>query len=327
VQTLLGLHRISLASGLPVGRTFAESHTYDVGVTRTAGYKDRAPRWARGLANVSTRAYALSTAPLRPHPDYLIIGGKRGGTTSLHNYLLRHPGVLGLFPQVRGKKSTDYFFASTNRGDAWYRSHFHTTPYRTLLHRRLGYRPLGGEASPYYIWDPRLAPLIKESMPDVKAILLLRDPVERAWSHYWERRANGLEPLSFMDALDAEDDRTAGELDRMLADPSYHSDAYDFYTYRQRGLYLGQIENWLASFSAEHLLILVSEDLYADPQTAFDQVCAFLGLPLQQLACEKQFNSSSKGGMDAAARDRLSTFFAGPNAELEAFLGRPLNWS
>ena len=292
-----------------------------------AEYKDRAPRWVKDLANASTRAYALGTAPLRPYPDYLIVGAKRGGTTSLHNYLLRHPGVLGLFPQVRGKKSTDFFFASTERGDAWYRSHFHTTPYRSVVQRRLGYRPLGGEASPYYIWDPRLAPRIKETVPDVKAILLLRDPVERAWSHYWERRVNGVEPLSFLDALDAEDGRTSGELDRMMADPDYHSDAYDFYTYRQRGLYLPQIKNWLDSFPADQLLVLVSEEMYADPQAAFDRVCGFLGLPVAELGPQKQYNSSSDGGIDPAARARLSEFFAGPNAELAAFLGRPLSWS
>ena len=293
-----------------------------------AEYKDRAPRWVKDLANLSTRAYALGTVPLRPAPDYLIIGAKRGGTTSLHNYLLRHPGVLGLFPQVRGKKSTDYFFASNSRGEAWYRSHFHATPYRRLVERRLGYRPLGGEASPYYVWDPRLAPRIKETAPDVKAILLLRDPVERAWSHYWERRANDVEPLSFVDALAAEDDRTAGELDRMMADPGYHSDAYDFYTYRQRGIYLPQIENWLRHFPAEQLLILVSEEMYADPQSTFDEVCAFLGLPGAALAGEtRKYNSLREGAMDDTVRAQLAARFTDANADLEKFLGRSLGWT
>ncbi len=290
-------------------------------------YKDRAPRWAKNVANASTRAYALGTVPLRPHPDYLVVGTKRGGTTSLHNYLLGHPGVLGLFPQVRGKKSTDYFFASNERSDAWYRSHFHTSAYRSRLQRRLGYRPLGGEASPYYLWDPRLAPRIKETVPDVKAIVLLRDPVERAWSHYWERRVNGVEPLSFPDALDAEDDRTAGELERMIDDPGYHSDAYDFYTYRQRGIYLPQLENWLTHFPAEQLLVLVSEEMYADPQSAFDRVCRFLGLPEAQLGVQRRFNSIADGGIDAASRKRLAEVFAEPNAELERFLGRTLDWT
>jgi hypothetical protein len=245
----------------------------------------------------------------------------------LHNYLLGHPGVLGLFPQVRGKKSTDYFFASNERSDAWYRSHFHTGTYRSRLERRLGYRPLGGEASPYYMWDPRIAARISSAIPDVKAIMLLRDPVERAWSHYWERRVNKVEPLSFPDALEAEDDRTAGELERMVDDPGYHSDPYDFYTYRQRGIYLPQIENWLAHFPAEQLLILVSEEMYADPQASFDRVCRFLGLPESPLGPQRQYNSSSDGGIDTASRKRLAEAFAAPNAELEQFLGRRLDWT
>ena len=291
-------------------------------------YKDRAPRWAKDVANASTRAFALGTSDLRPHPDYLIVGTKRGGTTSLHDYLLSHPGVLGLFPQLRGKKSTDYFFESFQRGDAWYRSHFHTTAYRNVLQRRLGYRPLGGEASPFYIWDPRLAGRIRETCPDVKAVMLLRDPVERAWSHYWERRANGVEPLTFVDALAAEEDRTAGELDRMWQDPSYHSVPWDYYTYRQRGVYLPQIENWLTHFPSDQLLILVSEEMYADPQGAFDQVCRFLGLPEVALRRgERKLNSHQQGLMDPAVRARLAADFSSSNAALEKFLGRSLSWS
>jgi hypothetical protein len=299
-----------------------------VAVIDAATYKDRAPRWVKDVANVSTRAYALGTAGLRPCPDYLIIGAKRGGTTSLHNYLLGHPGVLGLFPQARGKKSTDWFFPSDDRPERWYRSHFHTTPYRSVVQRRLGYRPIGGEASPYYVWDPRIAPRIRRTIPDVKAVMLLRDPVERAWSHYWERKVNGHEPLSFRDALDAEDDRTAGELERMLAEPDYYSAAYDYYAYRQRGLYLPQIRNWLEHFPREQLLLLVSEEMYADPQGCFDQVCAFLGIPNAPLPPkDPKYNSLQQGELDPELRDRLAGDFAPANAELAEFLGRPLPWS
>ena len=75
-----------------------------------SAFKDRSPRWVKDSANAATRRYALTTVARRPAPDFLIIGTKRGGTTSLFNYLLMHPGVLGLYPQSRGKKSTDYYF-------------------------------------------------------------------------------------------------------------------------------------------------------------------------------------------------------------------------
>jgi hypothetical protein len=327
-----GDHPRSLTTASADPARFGELHPYDVEVIAPAELKDRAPRWVKTAANASTRAYAMGTVELRPYPDYLIVGSKRGGTTSLHNYLLAHPGVLGLFPQPRGKKSTQFFFPAHGpvggHGEAWYRSHFHAGVYRRVRARQLGYRPLSGEASPYYIWDARVAPRVRAVVPEVKAILLLRDPVERAWSHYWERRSNGVEPLSFADAIHAEDDRTEGELERMADDPGYYSEAFDFYTYRQRGNYLPQLQNWLRHFPREQLLVLRSEDMFADPQGAFDDVCAFLGLPVNPLQAERQFNgSSSTGAMDPAVRRELVEHFAPLNAALESFLGRDLRWS
>ena len=296
-------------------------------IPRPSQVKDRAPRWVLDVANTTTRAYGLASTPFRPQPDFLVIGTKRGGTTSLFNYLLMHPGILGLFPQSRGKKSTDFFFKEFHRGGAWYRSHFHTEGYRRGLRKSLGYRPVGGEASPYYVWDPRIAGKVRRTAPDVKAILLLRNPVERAWSHYLERRENGVEPLSFAEALAAEEVRTAGELERMSADPDYYSEAHDWYTYRARGIYLPQIRNWRASFPDDQLLILRSEDMYADVQSVFDQVCGFLEVPAFTLPTRRTFNASSGGSsVPAEQRAELAEFYGPLNADLEDYLGRSFGW-
>ena len=142
--------------------------------------KDRSPRWAKDVANAVTRRYALATVSRRTRPDFLVIGTKRGGTTSLFNYLMMHEGILGLFPQSRGRKSSDYFFKNIGRGEDWYRSHFHTRAHRARLARRLGYEPVAGEASPYYVWDPRIAAEAHRVNPELKAVVLLRDPVKRA---------------------------------------------------------------------------------------------------------------------------------------------------
>jgi hypothetical protein len=297
-------------------------------MTSVTELKDRSPRWLKDVANVATRGYGLATAPLRPVPDFLIIGTKRGGTTSLFNYLLMHPGVLGLFPQSRGKKSTDYFFKDLARGDQWYRSHFHTRVRRQRLADRLGYQPVGGEASPYYVWDPRIAPRVRALAPELRSIMLVRDPVERAWSHYQERRENLVEPLSFPDALAAEEDRTGGELERMQDDPHYYSEAHDWYSYRARGIYRPQIESWQSHFPREQLLILRSEDMYSDVQAVFSTVCRFLGIAEVELPTKKSFNASSaREAMPEEARAELTEFYAPHNRDLEAFLGRPLGWT
>jgi hypothetical protein len=261
-------------------------------------------------------------------PDFLVIGTKRGGTTSLFNYLLQHPGVLGLFPQNRGKKSTDYFFREQARGEGWYRSHFHTEGYRARRAGRLGYRPVSGEASPYYLWDPRVAPLVHGVAPEVRAIALVRDPVERAWSHYQERVQNGVEPLSFVEAVAAEPDRMAGELARMATDPGYYSRAHDFYSYRSRGVYLPQLQRWADRFGRERLLVLRSEDMYADVQGAVDEVCEFLGIPPAPLRGTATYNARHRvSAMPAETRAELTAYFAPANAQLEQWLGRQLDWS
>ncbi|HET7735754.1 MAG TPA: sulfotransferase domain-containing protein [Nocardioidaceae bacterium] len=289
--------------------------------------KNRSPEWARELARKSTRGYGMATARMRAKPDYLIIGAKRGGTTSLFKYLRMHPGVLGMFPQPRASKSTDYFFGGAPRGSRWYTSHFHTHRFLDKVAGELGYRPITGEASPYYIWDERIAQLAKNHNPNVKAIMLVRDPVERAFSHWQERVQNGVEPLSFEDALAAEESRTAGELEKMTADPTYHSTAHDWYTYRARGLYLPQIQNWLSVFPQEQLLILRSEDMYGDVQTMADVAFEFLGLPKFELPTTKTFNASRRPDMPVGPAQELAEFYAPHNAELEAFLGRDLGWT
>jgi len=295
-------------------------------MTSMTQLKDGSPRWMKDAADSMTRAYAQGTAWSRPTPDFLIIGTKRGGTTSLFNYLLMHPGVLGLFPQLRGRKSTDYFYKERDRGEQWYRSHFHTEGYRKMMALKLGYRPVSGEASPYYQWDPRVAPQVRETNAGIKAIALLRDPVERAWSHHQERVHNGVEPLGFEAALEAEDNRLEGEMGKMLADPNYYSSAHDFYSYRSRGIYLPQIQNWHASFPASQLLVLRSEDMYQDVQGTFDTVCNFLGIPPHQLPDTRVFNAITTSKIPSAARDALSGFYEPHNAALASYLGREPLW-
>ena len=83
------------------------------------------PSWRPGAS--------AGTARSRSDPDFLVIGTKRGGTTSLFNYLMMHPGVLGLFPRPRLQKSTDYFFKDFGRGERWYRSNFHSQGFRDRM--------------------------------------------------------------------------------------------------------------------------------------------------------------------------------------------------
>lgn len=294
----------------------------------TTALKTRIPRWALRTADLSFRMVAETTAGDRRGPDFLVVGAKRGGTTSLFNYLIQHPGILGTYPRPRAKKSTKFFFADNPHSLRWYRSNFHSETYRRTLRRRLGYRPLGFEASPYYIWDPRIAQRVHRFSPDLKAIVLLRDPTRRAWSHYQERVQNGVEPLTFAQALEVEDDRLEGELEHMLTDPAYHSTAHDWYSYRTRGEYLTQIENWNSFFPREQLLVVRSEDLYTRTQETIDQICSFLEIPAFQPSANGPFNATwrTTDQVPATEAQLLRSHFSTHNEALGDYLGRPMGW-
>lgn len=294
--------------------------------TKLTASKDRFPRWFKDVANVTTRRYGVATARWRPTPDFLIIGTKRGGTTSMWNWLVDHPAVLPMFPGPRGLKSTDYFFEGGQAGERWYRSHFHSTAYRSAVTRRRGYPVVTGEASPLYMYDPRVCAQVSQLMPQVKVIIQLRNPVKRAVSHWQERVKQGVEHLSFPDALAAEAGRTEGQLARMMEDASYYSQAYDWYSYRDRGIYRPQVERWLAAFPADQVMIVQSEDFSRDEQGTMDQVSDFLGIPRHQRPAYGRHNQSPPVAVDPGILRELGDFYRPHNRELSSLLGTDYGW-
>jgi hypothetical protein len=281
----------------------------------------------RSAAKAALRQWGVTTASLRPLPDFLILGTKRGGTTSLWNHLLEHPLVLPMFPAVQKLKSPHYFYWHYERGERWYRSHFATRRRRCQASHRGGGTALTGEASPYYLYHPYTPERVRALLPAAKLIIMLRDPVARAYSHYWERINEGVETLSFDDAIRVEDERLKGEVERMDVDPLYYSRPHDYFTYRDRGVYLPQLERWFGHFPREQALIIRSEDFYADRQRVFDEICAFLGLPQHTLKRPKRFNYRPAAPMSAETRSYLTEFFEPHNRALYDYLGRDFEWA
>jgi hypothetical protein len=282
---------------------------------------------AREAIKSSMHVYGRLTAGSRVLPDFLIVGTKRGGTTSLWNYLLQHPLVAPMVPAREKIKSPHYFYWHFDKGPAWYRSHFVTARRLRRAGARSGGQAVAGEASPYYLFHPETPQRASRLVPGAKIVILLRDPVKRAYSHYWERVGQGVEPLSFEDALAAEPDRLSGETERMAADPFYYSRAHDWYSYRSRGVYLPQVRRWLEAFPAEQVLILRSEDLFHDAQRLVDEVTAFLGLPPVPVPVVDRWNYLPAEPMAAATRRELVDYYAQHNVALEAALGRTFGWT
>jgi hypothetical protein len=287
--------------------------------------KELAPPPIREAGKRALHAFGMLTAPLRPVPEFMIIGTKRGGTTSLFNYLLQHPDVVPLYPVMENRKGAHYFDTNYHKGSAWYRSHFPTVLSRSV--RARGDRGiLAGEASPYYLFHPHAARRARRQVPNGKLIVLLRNPVDRAYSHFKERRRNGDETLTFEEALEREPERLAGELARMERDPTYVSFAHEHFSYVSQGIYLPQLRAWLDHFPQDQFLILRSEDMFDDPPATFAAVLRFLGLPPIDLAHFQRFNYHTSEDVDSLTRERLAATFEPHNRSLEEFLGRDMKW-
>ncbi len=256
------------------------------------------------------------TATLRGLPSLLVIGAQKGGTTSLFNYLVQHPDVL---PPLR--KEVHYFDFNYGRGIQWYRANF---PYSHRLRRG----SLTLDASPYYLVHPLVPERAAQLLPGVKLVALLRNPVDRALSHYHHEVRGGRESLSFAEAIAKEPERLAGEEERLRNDPDYYSFNHHRYSYTRRGLYIEQLRRWIQYFPRSQLLVLQSERLFRNPGAATAAVHDFLGLrrhPLEQDSPSRQV--SYDRSMPPELRTRLATYFEPYNRELYRWLGEEFDWS
>lgn len=260
------------------------------------------------------------TGRLRTLPTVLVIGAQRAGTSSMFYALSRHP--CSARPLTKEIHFFDYQF---HRGIDWYRSYFPLTAWRDLR-RITGRDAFGIDATPYYLFHPAVPSRVAATIPDAKLVVLLRDPVARARSHYeWVRQAN-LEPLSFPDALAAEEDRLAGEEEQLLAKPRYRSHHHRRHSYVARGLYADQIERWLAHFPRSSLVVVVSEEFFARPREVYAETIAALGLPQWQPADFPRRNVGPERETNEEMQAWLAARFAEPNERLRRLLGRELPW-
>ncbi|HEY9295730.1 MAG TPA: sulfotransferase domain-containing protein, partial [Phormidium sp.] len=163
-------------------------------------------------------------------PDFIIIGAQKCGTTSLYEYLIQHPQIL-----AASKKEVHFFDLNFAKGVDWYRQQFKPVSQKSIT----------GEASPYYIFHPLVPQRIYQLFPQVKLIVLLRNPVERAISHYYHEVRLGFEDLGLEDAIAQEPARLEGETAKILADETYYSYNHQHYTYLSRGVYVEQLNNWM----------------------------------------------------------------------------------
>jgi hypothetical protein len=184
-------------------------------------------------------------------PDFVIVGAMRSGTTSLARWMGDHPEI-----HMAPAKELHYFDRGLEHGLTWYAEQFKGATDEKAV----------GEATPNYLYDPDAIARMAEVIPQARLLAVLRNPVDRAYSHYWHRRARGRETLAFTDAVAAEE--------RRLEQGDWR-DRADF-SYLDRGRYASQLERAARHYSRDAMLVLLFDDLRDDPAAAFSQVCRFL---------------------------------------------------
>jgi hypothetical protein len=282
-----------------------------------------APSPLRRAARQAYRQATTATATLRLTPGFLMIGVQRCGTTSLFQALTEHPQVMR--PAFR--KGIYYFDLNYHRGDQWYHGHF---PTRWLAHRKAARYgpPVAFEASGYYIYHPFALDRIAADLPTAKLVVMLRDPVERAYSAYKHEYARGYEPeRSFERALELEDGRLVGEVERMRADPRYESMPHRHHSYRHRGQYAEQLERVFALFPRTQVHIVQSEAFFAQPAEEYGKLLEFLGLHPFDDVNFGRYKARPGGAMSPETVAMLREHYAPHDERLAKLLGREPLWS
>ena len=282
---------------------------------RALAYRARRP-----FARIRHR-FRLATAPLRLRPTYLVIGAQKSGTTSLHAYLARHPAVL-----AAAKKETEYFNRSYAEGERSYLACFPLALRAVVVRLRRGVWPAVGEATAAYIFDPRVPERVHAFDPRMKLIAVLRDPVDRAYSHYQMEVRWGRDTLPFDEALEHEKVEVARELALIAERPLERGDGFPS-SYVARGRYAEQLERWLCFFPPSRLLVLTSDELLSEPAETMARVARFLGIPEHRESSYALEGVRQYEPMPHEARVKLAEIFESHNRRLEGLLGRELPWT
>lgn len=263
--------------------------------------------------------YRRQTRHFRTLPDFIVIGAQKAGTTSLYNYLSQHPQIRPSFLKEVGffDGGLDPQVDNFAMGLSWYRSHF---PLKIAIRKSQAVF----EASPNYLFNPRTAERIHNTLPHVKLIVLLRNPVERTISNYFHETRKKREPLSIESAFRAEEKR----ISTVLKTKDYKSTDYINWSYKGRSRYAEQLIRYFHCFPRDQILIIQSESLFGNPDKALEQICYFIGVePHYKFKDLKARNmGKNRKEVDPTIHELLNDYFQPHNRALNALLDEKMDW-
>ncbi|MDE0090647.1 MAG: sulfotransferase domain-containing protein [Thaumarchaeota archaeon] len=238
----------------------------------------------------------LVTSPWRILPDFVVLGAARCGTTTMYDLITSHPNIKPALD-----KELEYFSTRHSFGALWYRSNFPMKQDNIIT----------GEATPRYLPHPSVPQRMSKLLPNTKMIILLRNPVDRAYSHYNMMRAQGTGTMSFEQSLQQEPTRDANSQE----------------LYRSWGLYADHIERWLKYYDRRQFLILDTTKFKAERQRTMDTVFDFLGVSPHKIHDRPNlWGFAYKNTMRESTRKKLVEFYKPHNEKLYKLLGHSFDW-
>jgi hypothetical protein len=275
------------------------------------------PAPMKRVVHLGSRSYGRITAP--------ICGGQRCGTTSLYRALAAHPAVL----KAVLHKGVHYFDTSYDRGMSWYRGHFPLQRSGDRIFQKLGVPAQTFESAPYYMYHPQAVARIARDLPDAKLVVLVRDPVERAYSQHHHEVARGFEQeRDFGNALALEAARLHRQEEMLAQDPQFYSFAHQHHAYRARGEYARYLGVMAQHVGRDRIHVVESERFFNRPEEVYDEVLDFLGLPtrLEWPEFERHNARTRQSDMDPGLRAELTAHYAPHDEALATWLGRMPIW-
>lgn len=236
-------------------------------------------------------------------PDFIGIGAQRSGTTSLYQYLTNHSKIA-----TQKRKEIYYFAQNYDEGEDWYEKHF----------KKNG---INFEICSYYIYHPLAPERLHDYAPDMSLFVLLRNPINRAYSQFWHEKRIGEEfkSITFEEAVELEGLRLNG------CDPKRGRDyEYNHHGYIKRGEYIDQLKRWYEYFPKEQIKVIKSERFFASTPDVIDELLAWLDIPSEDLSPYYVHYDLDYPEMQNNIREKLEKHYKLYNESLYEVIGRKL---
>jgi hypothetical protein len=252
--------------------------------------------------------------PFRKYPDFIIIGSQKAASTFLHHYLSLNTNIKP--PPI---KETQFFNMNYDRGLSYYKSIF-------PIYKK---GKMTFESTPDYLSHPLAPELCYKLLPNIKIIVTLRNPVERAFSHFNFVKSYGGEPkdMTFEKALSLETDRINDQLNLMESNRYNSAAIISRYGYKRNGEYSIHIKKWLEYYPIESFKFIDFDNIKKNKEEVLIDLCQFIEIPFEKVMSSSIKNKSIYNTkISEKTIKELSEYYNSHNTELYNIIGKKLNW-